>query len=264
MRKSKILKILAVVVLCVGASFGLVGCANDVDGKSAYEIAVENGFDGTEQQWLDSLKGVDASYATYTVSYDYGPAKKYFDNSVDSVVVKSTEWITDMPTIQDEYKDLFLGWFIKDTDIKIDNYSFIGGDVTLEAKYDMTKVLAVLTNSMSPTLKIGDIVVVCNMDNYEVGNIVAIINNNSEMLYIERIVGVLNVDDETYYVCHGDAVQHVDGSNNTNSDYEYDINYLSTFDIEGKSLQDIKNELYSVDIVGLANIFGLATKIELN
>ena len=29
------------------------------EGKSAYEIAVKNGFDGTEQEWLDSLKGVD-------------------------------------------------------------------------------------------------------------------------------------------------------------------------------------------------------------
>lgn len=28
-----------------------------VDGKSAYEIAVENGFEGTENEWLVSLKG---------------------------------------------------------------------------------------------------------------------------------------------------------------------------------------------------------------
>ena len=27
------------------------------DGKSAYEIAVENGFEGDEQAWLESLKG---------------------------------------------------------------------------------------------------------------------------------------------------------------------------------------------------------------
>lgn len=27
------------------------------DGKSAYEIAVEHGFEGTEQEWLESLKG---------------------------------------------------------------------------------------------------------------------------------------------------------------------------------------------------------------
>lgn len=27
------------------------------DGKSAYEIAVDNGFEGTEEDWLESLKG---------------------------------------------------------------------------------------------------------------------------------------------------------------------------------------------------------------
>lgn len=28
-------------------------------GKSAYEIAVEEGFEGTQQEWLESLKGKD-------------------------------------------------------------------------------------------------------------------------------------------------------------------------------------------------------------
>ena len=32
-----------------------------IDGKSAYEIAVENGFTGTEEEWLISLKGQDGS-----------------------------------------------------------------------------------------------------------------------------------------------------------------------------------------------------------
>lgn len=37
-------------------------CAtDDVDGKSAYEIAIENGFMGTEQEWLNSLKGENGS-----------------------------------------------------------------------------------------------------------------------------------------------------------------------------------------------------------
>jgi len=31
------------------------------DGKSAYQIAVDNGFEGTEQEWLDSLKGIDGT-----------------------------------------------------------------------------------------------------------------------------------------------------------------------------------------------------------
>ena len=40
-------------VLPVQVSGGGVGAA----GKSAYEIAVENGFEGNEQEWLESLVG---------------------------------------------------------------------------------------------------------------------------------------------------------------------------------------------------------------
>ena len=36
---------------------------NAQDGKSAYQIAVENGFEGTEEAWLDSLKGQDGEVA---------------------------------------------------------------------------------------------------------------------------------------------------------------------------------------------------------
>lgn len=37
-------------------------------GKSAYEIAVENGFEGTEQEWLASLIGQSAGFGTPTAS----------------------------------------------------------------------------------------------------------------------------------------------------------------------------------------------------
>lgn len=37
-------------------------------GKSAYEIAVENGFEGTEQEWLESLVGQSAGFGTPTAS----------------------------------------------------------------------------------------------------------------------------------------------------------------------------------------------------
>lgn len=41
-----------------GAKFGEIQTANiGANGLSAYEIAVKNGFDGNEQEWLDSLKG---------------------------------------------------------------------------------------------------------------------------------------------------------------------------------------------------------------
>ena len=40
------------------------------EGKSAYEVAVDNGFEGTEQEWLDSLVS-DAAMITYPTHYDF-------------------------------------------------------------------------------------------------------------------------------------------------------------------------------------------------
>lgn len=34
---------------------------NAPPGKSAYDVAVDNGFVGTESQWLDTLKGADGA-----------------------------------------------------------------------------------------------------------------------------------------------------------------------------------------------------------
>ena len=47
---------LAVAAIAAAASMavGMAGCSN---GLSAYEIAVEHGFQGTEEEWLESLRG---------------------------------------------------------------------------------------------------------------------------------------------------------------------------------------------------------------
>lgn len=79
--------------------------------------------------------GVDATYSTYSISYDYGNTKDFFDNVIESTEIKSTEWLTNIPTVKEEMKEFFLGWFIKDTDKKIEKYDFIGGNVTLEARF---------------------------------------------------------------------------------------------------------------------------------
>ena len=50
-------------------------------GKSAYELAVENGFQGTEQQWLESLKGtvgVGVDEITSEYEYDDETNKQYY------------------------------------------------------------------------------------------------------------------------------------------------------------------------------------------
>lgn len=52
------LKIICIVLCAVFIMPVLSACAKD--GLSAYDIAVKNGFEGTEQEWLLSLKGADA------------------------------------------------------------------------------------------------------------------------------------------------------------------------------------------------------------
>ena len=47
------------------------------DGKSAYQLAVEHGFSGTEQEWLASLKGDSGGS-----SKRYGPTGWFLDRSV--------------------------------------------------------------------------------------------------------------------------------------------------------------------------------------
>lgn len=52
------------------------GFSDGVDGKSAYEIAVDSGFVGTPAEWLDSLKGEggNAGKSAYQIAVDNGYA----------------------------------------------------------------------------------------------------------------------------------------------------------------------------------------------
>lgn len=45
----------------MNGSLGTVYAKDGVDGKSAYEIAKSHGFEGTEEEWLASLKGADGT-----------------------------------------------------------------------------------------------------------------------------------------------------------------------------------------------------------
>lgn len=58
MQNSKLLKILAAIAAVAALSVSFAGCSAQ-NGLSAYEIAVEHGFQGTEEEWLESLRGED-------------------------------------------------------------------------------------------------------------------------------------------------------------------------------------------------------------
>jgi len=52
---------------------GIAG-ADGADGDSAYQVALSNGFSGTEQEWLDSLVGADGADGVDGADGDPGPA----------------------------------------------------------------------------------------------------------------------------------------------------------------------------------------------
>lgn len=57
-------------------------------GKSAYDIAVENGFVGTETEWLESLKGQDGQNMNIVDIYEAAVAKKEFSGTLMEFVTK--------------------------------------------------------------------------------------------------------------------------------------------------------------------------------
>ena len=85
---------------------------------------------------MSENKNPEPEFSAYTVTFDYGDAINYFDSAIEQTTVKSAEWITNLPTIKEEYENSFKGWYITGTDKKIENYDFVGGNVILEAKFE--------------------------------------------------------------------------------------------------------------------------------
>lgn len=68
-------------------------------GRSAYQTAVKNGFQGTEAEWLETLKGADGYTPVKGVDYvdGYTPVKgvDYFDGQAGYTPVKGVNYWTD-------------------------------------------------------------------------------------------------------------------------------------------------------------------------
>ena len=77
------------ITMTVGCAGLFTGCSGDkgdkgdtgAEGKSAYELAVENGFEGTVEEWLESLKGTNGNSPTITID---PTTKNWLINGQDS------------------------------------------------------------------------------------------------------------------------------------------------------------------------------------
>lgn len=79
--------------LSTGCSFGTLGAV----GKSAYELAVDNGFVGTIDEWLASLRGENGSYA--------GRGLSAYEIAVQNGFVGTEqEWLASLNTFEDAFE----------------------------------------------------------------------------------------------------------------------------------------------------------------
>ena len=97
----KLLKKIVIAATSIMLAFGFVACQGQ-PGKSAYEIAVQNGFKGTEQEYLASLKGSDGKDAEkltiqeiYEASGYQGTLQQFIDEylNLDVPVNNNTDTI---------------------------------------------------------------------------------------------------------------------------------------------------------------------------
>ena len=79
------------------ASLAGAGALKGDEGKSAYEIAVENGYSGSEQQWINSLVGKpgDTPYIGGNGNWFVGAV----DTGVKASGITSYNELNDKPTL---------------------------------------------------------------------------------------------------------------------------------------------------------------------
>ena len=81
----------------IKASLAGAGAIKGEDGKSAYEIAVENGYSGSEQEWISSLAGLpgETPYIGTNGNWFLGAV----DTGVAATPSMSYNDLTDKPTL---------------------------------------------------------------------------------------------------------------------------------------------------------------------
>ena len=82
------------------------------DGKYAYDIARDNGFLGTEQEWLDSLKADDSSIETVVQEEVTKQIETQLQDTIQESVDKAIEdALSDLGEPDSDMNDQIDSWF---------------------------------------------------------------------------------------------------------------------------------------------------------
>ncbi len=102
------------------------------------------------------------------------------------------------------------------------------------------RLYEVLSYSQEPYFTKGDMVIVKPQKEYKVGDIIKF-DETGYLPTTHRLVGILEENGTTYYICHGDNNQNADGSPNTKCDWEDDAKFVQSLIDSGKTIAEIED-----------------------
>ena len=109
----------------------------------------------------------------------------------------------------------------------------------------------VLSNSMSPVFTDKDIVVVKAQKQYKVGDVIKY-DLVGGFPVSHRLIAIVNNNGTTYYVTHGDALDHLDGNKNVPlSQWQYDVDLA-----KDKTYSELKDMNAELDFLSASQIEG--------
>ena len=115
------------------------GGGSGADGKSAYEIAVENGFEGTETEWLESLHGKDGYTPIRGIDYWTEPDKEEIVADVLEQISEGGGDIADVATLTAKVAEL---------ETALNNHLYPYSKITVSANGLGTKERGVVVDSV--------------------------------------------------------------------------------------------------------------------
>lgn len=152
------------------------GAGVGANGKSAYEIAVEHGFTGTEEQWLASLKGKDT---TITDAQIYAAVERYFNEhetptptkTLSSISASKTKTSYNVGETLDTSDIVVTASYSDSTTANVTSISTIStSDVDMSAIGNYNIEISYTENNVTKTATIAITVSVVNVVDVGIGN----------------------------------------------------------------------------------------------
>ena len=114
------------------------------------------------------------------------------------------------------------------------------------------KLYEVQSDSQAPEIRKYDMVVVKAQDEYKVGDILTF---HMGVSTTHRLVATKVENGTTYYICHGDNVQNLDGSYSPSA-WEDDKAFVENLIAQGKTIKEIQDECDNEQVLTYSDIQG--------